>query len=234
MHPQHAASARRQHFEIAARLQPLDGAEAVALARHRQVLGVVARNHQKHAGVRPALVRLPGRMQIPRPEADGRRDFPAIAHEAANRVERIPVRLVHLDERENREVVAVAQLIEQRRDVACALQRRLVVGKRARLLVLAGQSPRDDLRGLDVGLIERIHPEHRARDGGRKFPSIEFGAERVAIGPLDAHDRMTRALEPLDRGVGGRIRRAGRSQMDEHAIAAVDVGRARRLLLRSE
>ena len=70
--------------------------------------------------------------------------------------------------------------------------------QRAGLLVLRGQTARDDLRGLDVGLVERIDPQHRAGDGGRKFPAIEFGAERVPIGPVDAHHRMARAFEPLD------------------------------------
>ena len=88
MHAQHAASARCEHLEVAARLKPLDSAKAVALPRHRPVLGIVARDHEKHARVRAAFVRLAGRVQIPWAEAYCRGNLPAIAYDGAYRLER--------------------------------------------------------------------------------------------------------------------------------------------------
>ena len=112
MHAHDAPPARRQHFEIAKGLRELDGAEAVLLARDGQILRVVAGNQEEHAGVRSAFVPLARRVQVARAKSDGGRDLFSIANEPANGIERVDVRLIHLDERQHREVVALTQLIQ--------------------------------------------------------------------------------------------------------------------------
>src|SRR5579859_4427260 len=65
---QRTALAFGQNLEIAARLRRFHNAESVLLAGHRQIVGVVASDLEEHAGVRTALVSLPGGMQKTRTE----------------------------------------------------------------------------------------------------------------------------------------------------------------------
>src|ERR1700675_409203 len=69
MDAQGAAAALGQDVEIATRLRRLHDTESVFLARHRQILAIIAGDLQEDAGIRAALVGLPGRVQEPRPEA---------------------------------------------------------------------------------------------------------------------------------------------------------------------
>ena len=106
MDAQHAPVALGQHLEIAARLRRLDDAEGVFLARHREIVGVVAGDLQEHAAVRPALVGLPGRMQEARPEAEAGGDALAVADQDADVLQRVAMLLVALDIGEQRAIVA--------------------------------------------------------------------------------------------------------------------------------
>ena len=84
----------------------------------------------------------------------------------------------------------------------------------------------DDLARFDVGLIEGVDPEDRARDRGRNFPAEEFLSQVVDVGHGDAHDRMPGFFE---RGHLGILRRVGRSlepNVGEDAVVSVHVRRA--------
>src|SRR5262245_53897059 len=69
MQAQRATAARHEDLEIAARLRGLHHTKRIALPRHRQIDGIITRDLQKHAAVRPALVGLPRRVQEPWTEA---------------------------------------------------------------------------------------------------------------------------------------------------------------------
>src|SRR4029079_2834227 len=47
---------------------------------------------------------------------------------------------------------------------------------------------------LDVGLVERVDAQDRARDRGRDLPADELGAEVDRVGQLDPDDRMAGRL----------------------------------------
>src|SRR5579871_3719200 len=100
MHAQRAPATFRKHLEVTARLRRLHHTERVLLPGHRNVLGVVTRDLEEYAAVRAALVRLPGRVEEARSEAQTRGDFLRVAHAVSNALERHFVRLVHLDIRE--------------------------------------------------------------------------------------------------------------------------------------
>ena len=85
---QGTASPLLHHFHIAAGLRGFDDAEGVLLPWHWQVARVVRRDLQEHPIVRSAFVRLPGRMQEPRAEADARCCFLGIAHQHAHLLRR--------------------------------------------------------------------------------------------------------------------------------------------------
>src|SRR5439155_844192 len=83
-----------------------------------------------------------------------------------------------------------------------------------------------DLAGLDVGLVERIDPDDRARYGRgdleteKLLPDVPCGRQR------DARDRMTGRRECVKDGVVGRL--ILRAQRDEQTIVAVYVRRPER------
>ena len=107
MDAQRAAAAFHQHLEIPARLRSLHHAEAVVMAGHVDVGRVIAGDLQEHAGIRAALVGLPGRMLEARSEAEAGRGAGLVADARAHRGQRLRVRFVALDVGEQRDVVAV-------------------------------------------------------------------------------------------------------------------------------
>ena len=117
MHAQHPPVALGQHLEIAARFRRLDDTESVFLVRHLEIGGVVAGDLQEHAGVRAALVGLPGRMQEARPEAEAGGDALAVADQDADVLQRVAMVLVAFDIGEQRAIVAVPNAPEMRREI---------------------------------------------------------------------------------------------------------------------
>ena len=87
------------------------------------------------------------------------------------------------------------------------------------------------LRLLDVGLIEGVDADQRARDGGGELPAEELRAHIVGIAQRQAHDRLPRRFEAGDGGVLGGIEAFVRAQVDEDAVLAVDGGIAQRFAL---
>ena len=81
---------------------------------------------------------------------------------------------------------------------------------------------------LDVGLVERVDAQDRARDGGRDLPADELGAEVDRVGELDPDDRMAGRLERrCQRALAAAAIRAGQRDPDERPVGAVRVDRCR-------
>src|SRR6516164_2951119 len=109
---QHAAPAFGEHAEIAARLRRPDLAEACLAAGDGKVLPGLRRDLKEHAGIRPALICLPGRMQEARPELGTGRDMLAVAHRGAQFLQDADVPRVALDISKRREIIARVQARE--------------------------------------------------------------------------------------------------------------------------
>ena len=88
------------------RLRRLHHAEAVGMAGHVDIGGIVAGDLQEHAGIRAALVGLPGRMLEARPEAEAGGGAGLVADARAHRGQRLRVRFVALDIGQQRDIVA--------------------------------------------------------------------------------------------------------------------------------
>ena len=84
MHAQRTAAALREHLEIAARLRRFDYAKSIFLAGHREIGGIIACDLQEHAAVRPALVRLAGRMEKAWPKSEASSHAFGITHGMPN------------------------------------------------------------------------------------------------------------------------------------------------------
>ena len=106
MHAQDPPVAFGQHFEIAARCRRFGDPEGVFLVRHVEIGRLVAGDLQEYAGVRPALVSLPGRMKESRPEAETGGDALAVADQDADILKGIAMALVAFDICEQRAIVA--------------------------------------------------------------------------------------------------------------------------------
>ena len=115
MDPQSAPPAQLQDRQVAGRLGRNHHAERVFRAGDRQVLRMVGRHLQKHAGVRTAFVILPGRVQKPRPESQASRDMLLIADMHANLLQLFLMRVVPLDVSQRRKIIPRVQLLEMRR-----------------------------------------------------------------------------------------------------------------------
>src|SRR6185295_6161063 len=75
VHTQRTPAALDQYRQVAASLRRFHHAERELVARNFDIRGIVARDLQEHAGVRPAFVSLTGRVQEPRPEPEAGRDL---------------------------------------------------------------------------------------------------------------------------------------------------------------
>ena len=101
-------------LKIAERLGHFEYAERVRRVRHREVALDGCRDDDEHAVVRSALVKLTGRVEISRSVAQHRRAAllhrDAVTDIAENRVQH---RIIRRNVREEREVVALPELIEE-------------------------------------------------------------------------------------------------------------------------
>src|SRR6059036_937002 len=94
MHAQRPAPALLEDAEVAG-LRHLHHTEGISPSRHREIIRVVTDDMDEHAGIRSALVRLPGRVQVTRAEADTRRDSKRVSRGEPGRLQQDLVRLVH-------------------------------------------------------------------------------------------------------------------------------------------
>ena len=225
MRPKRAPAALEQHIEIAARLRRFHHAEARAMRRDRQILGVVRGDLQKHAAVRPAFVGLAGRMQKARAEFETGRDMAPVAHREPRLLQGRGVGIVARDIGQHGKIVAGADAAEMRLEPAIerragaggaqrlgvgvvgikvdgfAGKRRRLGRQRAGLLERGRQFAGLDLAGFDVGLIERIDADDRAGDGSRDLEAEEFLADMFGRFQLDAHHRMAGRLQRRELGL---------------------------------
>src|SRR5205814_508993 len=93
--------------EITARLRRLHDAEAVAAAGNGEILGAVAGDLKKDAGIGSAFVRLAGGMEEARPETETGRDMLGIADGKAHRLQRRLMRLIARDVGKQRAIIAL-------------------------------------------------------------------------------------------------------------------------------
>src|SRR5262249_39348207 len=96
--------------------------------------------------------------------------------------------------------------------------------QRATRLISGGKLAGLLLACFDVGLVERVDPEDRARYRGRDLPTENLLTDVVAVGHIDPHDGMPRLFERGDGLVLLPIGPAGQPHVDKQAILAVDVG----------
>src|SRR5437588_3626052 len=164
-----AAAGRSQRTEIPQRLRVDQRAEAERLPRYRDVvLTLLVDELDEHAAVRPSLVELAGRVQVPRPEPERRRHAEAVAQRQARALQVVASFFGRIDERLQRDVVAELDLREQRFDVVEAgrLGSAGVQDLRRRLL-----------RRRHVRLVDRIDAEHPSGKCRGELPAEELGAE---------------------------------------------------------
>ena len=109
-----------QRFEIAEGLRALERLER-RHPRNREIERRVGGELEEDARVRAALVELAGRVQEARAETDGGRDLERVANLQPDVVQRQLVRVVHLDVRRERDVVARLDLREDRGDGAAQI-----------------------------------------------------------------------------------------------------------------
>src|SRR5215831_3001769 len=107
MNAQRAPSPFCQHLKVAASLRRLDHAEAVGMAWHANVGGIVTGDLQKHAGIRTTLEDLSGRVLEARPETDAGCRAGVVADTRAQPGQRLLALGIALDIREERHVIAV-------------------------------------------------------------------------------------------------------------------------------
>src|ERR1700674_3825180 len=159
-------------------------------------------------------------MKEPRPEAETSGDAPAVANQNADVLERDLMALIAFDISEQRAIVARLNAPKMRRQnfheglgrrqclavLAIGEERNTGLFEQRRFrrqlpgpLVRGGELARLVLAGLDIRLIEWIDAEDRTGNGRGKLPTEEFLANVVAIGDGDAHDRVTRTFERVDR-----------------------------------
>ena len=164
------------------------------------------------------------------------------------------MRGAHLDVDQEREVVAGAQPVEvgaqhagqagraghrlaQRLAVARVgvelepglREQRALFGQGSGALDFGGEPLRRHLARLDVGLIEGIQPERGAGHRRRHLPAEELGAEVHPVGEVDpqsAWPELARAATVASAGLAASADpRALQSEVDEHPVEAVGVGR---------
>src|ERR1700674_415562 len=98
--------------------------------------------------------------------------------------------------------------------------------KQAREFVFRGELFGYDFARLDVGLIEGVDPEDRARDRGRDFPAKEFLSEGVDVRHGDAHHRVSGLFKHGDAGILRRVGDGLQSDVGEDPVITIYIGRS--------
>ena len=110
MQAQDPSPVRLERLDVAQGLRPFQDGERVTRLRNRRLGLIVRREHEGNAGVRPPLVVLPGRVQVPRAKPEG-----------AGRLRTRTDSLANL--REGRFDVAFTREVGQERDVIARTDR---------------------------------------------------------------------------------------------------------------
>src|SRR5207245_5937479 len=92
-------------------------------------------------------------------------------------------------------------------------------GQASRGFILAGEFFRFDLAGLDVGLVECIDADDRARNGSSDFPAEKFLAEGVHVRERDLNDWMTGLFERRNGRIVCLVRFVRELQISDNAAA---------------
>src|SRR5882672_157831 len=114
MNTQRSPPAFRKHVKISTRLRRFYGAKSIFLSGHGKIGGIIARDLQKDATVRAALVSLSGRVQEARSKAETCRDLLLVTHNVSEFLQHLFVFGVHCDVGERGEVIARACASEMR------------------------------------------------------------------------------------------------------------------------
>src|ERR1044071_1853634 len=112
MEPQRPAATLSKNLEIATGLRGLYDSKRVLLPRHRNIHGIIARDLQENARVRPALIGLPRGGQEARPKSETGGNVLSVTHGMANLLQHGRIGLVHFKVSEDRKVVAGPDAIE--------------------------------------------------------------------------------------------------------------------------
>ena len=108
---------------------------------------------------------------------------------------------------------------------------RRLARQRARLFERRREFAGLDLARLDIGLVERVDPDHGAGDRDGELEADELLADLVRRFQHEPRDRVSGLLQCIERACVRRIGFAAGPQIDEEAVAAVDIRRAERLAI---
>ena len=168
-----------------------------------------------------------------------------VAHRQPHLLQRVDMCRIALDIGEQRDIIAAARAREMRLDpgaeraVGAGLAQlggvvlvgieiglggghdRLLRRQRTGFLERAGQLAGLDLGGFDVGLVERVDAEHRARHRGRHLEPEKFLADMVDRLHDDAHHGMPGRFQRGELFVMRGVVLAFGADVDEEAIVAV-------------
>src|SRR5579884_810041 len=123
-----------QYLEVAACLGRFHYAECVLLLGNGQIDGIITGDLQKHPRIWAAFVSLSGGMQEPRSETKTSSNTVFVANAMSHHLQLVLVVLIHLDVRQQREVIATSDAVE----VSAKVSRKRLLGRLAkRLGVLA-------------------------------------------------------------------------------------------------
>ena len=117
MDAQRMPIALHQDIEISPSLGGFDHGEGALPFRHGQIDLIIARDLKEHPSIGATLVRLPSRMQEARPEFEARRDPLDVPNALTDLLQHAFMHFVHLDERQEREIVSLVEPVEVRPEI---------------------------------------------------------------------------------------------------------------------
>src|SRR6185437_10461248 len=106
MHAKRTAPTFGEDLKVATRLRRFNHSERIRLSGYWKVLRVITGDLKKHASIRTAFVGLARRVQEPRTEAEASGYAFPVSHRMPDGLQRILVGLAHLNESEQREIIA--------------------------------------------------------------------------------------------------------------------------------
>src|SRR5579883_101052 len=243
MHAQRAPAPLRQNREITPSLRRLHHAKCVLLPRHRQIHRVIARDLEKYARVRAALIGLSGGMQKSRPKAEHRRDFLLVPNSGSHGLQRLFVLRIHRNVGKQTKVVPGAGSPELCSQHVCKplsaaensrifLVREQLDSRRAKKwrfirqfpgrFVLARQLACLHFAGFHVRLIERIDSDEGTRHRRRHLPPEKFLPQVIEGRQGNAHNRLAGLFQRGDGCFLPGVAFALQLQIHEYAVVSVN------------